>query len=210
MKLKILILNSLLVFTIECNRESSDIENEPGLNKIKRTMIEEISVNTDSNFSLSEYPEMQGVFSINGTGFRFLDVYFSKELHSNGKESGFNYNSEDGSNCAEISNATNSFRFRYSGEKFDLHLKFISKKGDDYFLTNRSQDQLLRMQILDIGKHYKSDIVQALEYNLFSMENKKVAHGTIYTDFTSYEECLKERGAIADGIKGMSKDDLSP
>jgi hypothetical protein len=194
-----------------CKENSSDSKKvEPTETEIK---LQKVADYIDPNFSLKDYSEFNGIYKIQdeipGIYSNFLENYFSLELMKLGKKTAKDIVSVGGYGwCAEFDIEKNLLRFRIPLEKFDLTLKFISKAGDTYYLTNSDQSKLLKLKVTEVYTKKTNNKFTVSYFSILSANPERVIVSGNNIDSESYQECIEFKDGVEESFRGMSKDDL--
>ncbi|MDZ4727539.1 MAG: hypothetical protein SH817_15380 [Leptospira sp.] len=167
--------------------------------------IVDIKVYTDPKFTLMDYPELVGVVILDpdDTFLKYIEDDLRKKA-SNAWE----YRPIYATSCGEFIPDKNLFRFRSTGRKFDIHLKFLSKKGDFFYLTNESETKILRFKMIYSG-NYKDPTPVFREFEFYALNSDTVLDdGRAGIDYTTYEECVTTVAEIAEIQKNNSSYDI--
>jgi hypothetical protein len=164
-------------------------------------------------FSLKNYPEFNGVYEIKdetpGVYYTFLEDYFSEELVKYGKKKAKDIVSVGGGGwCTEFDFEKNLLRFRIRMEKYDLNLKFISKKDDIFYLTNLDRSRLVKLKVTERWPEKDSSYAKVRYFKLFSFHPEQAIASGRGNDSESYLECIDFYDTVEETTRGMSKDDL--
>lgn len=201
-------LTCLLSFS-NCKENNPDAKNEePKESELK---VETVSDYIDPTFSLKNYPEFKGIYQIESGDhyYTLLEDYFSAELKKNGKKKAKDIVSVGGGGrCTEFDFEKNLLRFRIRMEKYDLNLKFISKKDDTFYLTNYDQSRLLKLMITKFYPNEESVNREVHYFKILSFRPERVVASGRSIDSANYQECVEFFDEVEESFRGMSKDDL--
>ncbi|MCZ8344073.1 MAG: hypothetical protein O9301_13645 [Leptospira sp.] len=192
-----------------CKENTPDSKKEePKESELK---VEKVADYIDPNFSLKNYPEFNGIYEI-VSGDRYstlLEDYFSAELKKKGKKAASEIVSVGGGGrCTEFDFEKNLLRFRIRMEKYDLTLRFISKKGDTFYLTNYDQSRLVKLKVTEIYTKKTTNKVTVSFFKILSFHPERVIASGSNIDSENYQECVDFNDMVEESTRGMSKDDL--
>jgi hypothetical protein len=169
------------------------------------TDLPKITKKVEKSFSLEKFPEFAHIVYDIEANYTIIPEYFESEVRKKGNKSGREYLSNVSTNCSGFIPKKNLFRFRFSGEEFDLHLYFLYKVDNFFYLTNSDQTKIIKLKILNrfIPKGANQEYIDSFE--LLSETNKLIASAQP-TDFKSYEDCIHWTKETSEAIRNTSPD----
>lgn len=155
--------------------------------------------------ALEKFPEFSAIVYDIEANHTIITEYFEAEVRKKGKKSAKEYSWTGTTNCAEFVPKKNVFRFRFSGEDFDLQLKFFYKNDDYLYFTNVDHTKLVKLKVLNkfISKETNQEYIDSFE--LLSETNKLITSAQL-TDFKNYNECVQWAKKTSEAMKNTSSE----